>query len=172
MGYLPPLTNLPSDVVNVDASFAAEPDTRRSQTGYIFFLACGPVSWQSRLQTSVALSSMEAEYMAVSAATQEVQWLHRILQQLGIQATSPMVLFEDNKAAIMFSDHPGDHRKTKHIDTRHHYARDAVLAGVIRLVSVTTDRQIADGLTKALPPLVHYEQSLPSLLTLMEDADH
>ena len=78
----------------------------------------GPVSWQSRLQSSVALSSMEAEYMAASAATQEAMWLNRLLQQLGFKTPRPTKIFEDNKAAILFSDHPGDHRRSKHIDTR------------------------------------------------------
>ena len=69
----------------VDASHAADVDTRRSTTGYIFFISGGPVSWQSRMQTTVALSSMEAEYMAASAATQEALWQARLQQQLGMR---------------------------------------------------------------------------------------
>ena len=87
----------------VDASYAGDVDTRRSTTGYMFKISGGPVSWQSRLQSSVALSSMEAEYMAASAATQEAMWLNRLLQQLGLKTPRPTKIYEDNKAAILFS---------------------------------------------------------------------
>ena len=106
----------------VDASHAADIDTRRSTTGYIFFMSEGSVSWQSRMQSTVALSSMEAEYMVASAATQEALWQARLLQQLGMRIELPIVLYEDNKSAIMFADHPGDHRTTKHIDTKTNFA--------------------------------------------------
>ena len=62
-----------------------------------------------RMQTTVALSSMEAEYMAASAATQEALWQARLLQQLGMRIELPNILYEDNESAIMFADHPGDH---------------------------------------------------------------
>ena len=84
---------------------------------YIFFISGEPVSWQSRMQTTVALFSMEAEYMAASAATQEALWQARLLQQLGMRVNLPITLFEDNKSAIMFADHPGDKRTTKRSDT-------------------------------------------------------
>ena len=138
----------------VDASHAADIDTRRSTTGYIFFISGGPVSWQSRMQTTVALSSMEAEYMAASAATQEALWQTRLLQQLGMRVDLPITLYEDNKSAIMFADHPGDHRTTKHIDTKVNFAREAQTNGFIKLVYVPTAEQLADGMTKALPSIL------------------
>ena len=101
----------------VDASHAADVDTRRSTTGYIIFISGGPVSWQSRMQTTVALFSMEAEYMEASAATQEALWQARLLQQLGMRVDLLITLSEDNKSAIMIADHPGDNRTTKHSDT-------------------------------------------------------
>jgi hypothetical protein len=76
------------------------------------------------MQTSVALSSMEAEYMAANAATQEALWQARLLQQLGMRIKLLITLCEDNKSAIMFADHPRDHWKTKHIDTRTKFARE------------------------------------------------
>jgi hypothetical protein len=81
----------------VDASHASDVDTRRSITGYIFFISGGPVSWQSRMQTSVALSSIEAEYMVASAATQEAMWQARLLEQIGMRIDLPIKLYEDNK---------------------------------------------------------------------------
>ena len=115
----------------VDASYAGDEDTRRSTTGYMFKVCGGPVPWQSRMQTSVALSSMESEYMTASAAAQEALWLNRLLQQLGLRTPTPTVLYEDNKAAILFADHPGDHRRSKHIDTRRHFVRETVVNGEI-----------------------------------------
>jgi len=148
----------------VDASFAADLDTRRSTTGYVFKIAGGPVSWQSRMQTSVALSSMESEYMAASAAAQEAIWLNRLLEEMGFRSKKPIILYEDNKAAILFSDHPGDHRRSKHIDTRKYFLRDAVINGEIKLEYIKTTEQLADGLTKALTP-DHHLQGVRGLLT-------
>jgi hypothetical protein len=109
-GWLPPTADMNC---YVDDGHAADVDTRRSTTGYIFFMSGGSISWQSRLQTSVALSSMEAEYMAAGAATQEAMWQARLLEKLGMRVEIPIVLYENNKSAIMCADHPGDHRTTK-----------------------------------------------------------
>ena len=139
-------------------------DTRRSTTGYILKICGGPVSWQSRMQPSAALSSMKSEYMAASAAAQEAMWMNRLLQQLGFKSSKPITLYEDNKAAILFSDHPGDHRRSKHIDTRKYFLRDAVINGEIKLEYIKTTDQLADGLTKALTP-DHHLQGVRGLLT-------
>ena len=141
----------------VDASFAADLVTRRSTAGYVFKIAGGPVSWQSRMQTSVALSSMESEYMAASAAAQEAIWLNRLLEEMGIHSKKPTILYEANKAAILLSDHPGDHRRSKHIDTRKYFLRDAVINGEIKLEYIKTTDQLADRLTKALTPDHHLQ---------------
>ena len=73
--------------------------------------------------------------------------------------------YEDNKAAILFSDHPGDHRRSKHIDTRRYFVRDAVLNGDITLVYIPTAQQLADGLTKPLPNATHQVICLDNYLT-------
>ena len=103
------------------------------------------------MQTTVALSSMEAEYMAASAATKEALWQARIIQQLGMRVNLPITLYEDNKSAIMFADHPGDHRTKKHIDTKINFAREAQTNGFIKLVYIPTTEQLANGMTEALP---------------------
>ena len=156
----------------VDASYAGDEDTRRSTTGYMFKICGGPVSWQSRMQTSVALSSMESEYMAASAAAQEALWLNRLLQQLGLRTPTPTVLYEDNKAAILFADHPGDHRRSKHIDTRRHFVRETVVNGEIALVYIPTAEQQADGLTKALPLQTHQTLCLNKFLVQYVFPEH
>ena len=116
------------------------------------------------MQTSVALSSIEAEYMAASAATQEAMWRNRLLHQLGFRTPTPTVVYEDNKAAILFADHPGDHRRSKHIDTRKYFVRDAVLNGDVQLVYGPTTKQISDGLMKLLCSALHQNLCVNNLL--------
>ena len=89
----------------VDASFASNEDTRRSKTGYVFKISGRPVSWQSRMQTSVSLSSMESEYMAASAAAQEAIWLNRLLEELGFRMPKPITIYEDNKSVLQKLKH-------------------------------------------------------------------
>jgi hypothetical protein len=134
----------------VDADHARDPDSRRSVTGYLFILAGGPVSWNSKQQSSVALSSMEAEYMAASAACQEAVWLDRVLKELGNTDSSTIILFEDNKSCIQFSKNNSVHKRSKHIDQRYHYIRELVADNRIRLEYIPTDQNIADMFTKPL----------------------
>jgi len=135
----------------VDSDFANNVDDRRSITGYVYFMAGGPVSWQSHSQKTVALSSMEAEYMALAAATQEALWLKMILEELQFLLQTPMRLLEDNVACIHFADHPGEHRRSKHIDYKYHFVRERVKQGDIQVDSVKSQDNVADLFTKALP---------------------
>ena len=93
----------------VDASYAGDEDTRRSTTGYMLKICGGPVSWL---------------------------WLNRLLQQLGLRTPTPKVFYEDNKATILFADHPDDHRRSKHIDTRRQFVCETVVNGEITLVYI------------------------------------
>ena len=155
----------------VDASFASDEDTRRSTTGYVFKISGGPVSWQSRIQISDTLSSMESEFMAASAVAQEAIWLNRLLKELGFLMPKPTIICKDNNAAIIFSDHPEDHRRSKHIDTRKYFIREAVINGEIKLEYIPTLDQLADRLTKALPP-DHHMKCLRELLSSYQKPDH
>ena len=139
-------------------------DTRRSTTGYVFKISGGPVSWQSRMQASVALSSMKEEYIVTSAATQKAMWPNRLLHQHGFRAPRPTVLYEDNKAAILFADYLGNHRRSKHIDTWKYFVSDAVLNGDVQLVYVPTTKKVADGLTKPLSSTLHQTLCVNNLL--------
>ena len=135
---------------NVDADYANSLDDRRSVTGFVNFMAEGPVTWQSRTQASVALSTMEAEYMALAAETQEAIWQMMVLQELGVEISGPIVIREDNKACQMFADHAGNFSRTKHIDVRYHFVRECLTRGDIRIDYVRTEEQVADIFTKAL----------------------
>ena len=115
-------------------------------------LAGGPISWQSRSQPTVALSTMEAECMAAAAATQEALWLRSLLEEMGLNVTTSIVLREDNKACISFADHPGYHRNSKHIDYIHNFLGKGVQRGDIAMQYVITVEHIADIFRKALDP--------------------
>ena len=138
----------------VDSDYNRCVDTRRSVTGFAFFLGLCLISWQSKQQTSVALSTMEAEYMAACAAAQEAIWLIKLLKEFGCIFTKPVILLEDNVAAIHLSRNPGDFSKSKHIDTRYHFVREQVAAGSIILVKVDTKENIADIFTKPLSNII------------------
>src|SRR6266567_8709422 len=132
-----------------DSDWAGEVDTRRSTGGYVFKMCGSAVSWSSKLQTTPALSSTEAEYMACTRATQEVIWLRNLLEQLGFQQMQPTTLLGDNQGAIAIAKNPGDHPRTKHIQLQYHFICFAITDRQINLDYVPTKHIAANGLTKA-----------------------
>ena len=109
------------------------------------------VTYYSKRQPCVALSSTEAEYVAISRAAQTVCWLRRLLDQLGFRQEQPTLLFEDNTSCISIAESEGLNQRTKHIDVRHHYIRDMVQENIIQIEHLGTDDMLADFFTKALP---------------------
>lgn len=134
-----------------DADWAGDVDDRHSTSGNVFLLAKGAVSWLSKKQATVALSTAEAEYVALTTATQEAIWLRRLLTDVGKPLAEPVVINEDNQGAIAMAKNPVGHARTKHIDIRYHFVREGVQDGAIILKYVATDEMIADILTKPLP---------------------
>ena len=134
-----------------DADWANESDTRRSVTGNIFLFQGGPVTWQSKLQSTVALSTTEAEYMALSAGCQEAMWLRALIKDLQpALISSPTTLYNDNKGAIDLVKNSGYRSRTKHIDIRHHFIREMNENGEIVVDYLPTTEMTADALTKGL----------------------
>ncbi|KAJ0452174.1 putative RNA-directed DNA polymerase [Helianthus annuus] len=133
-----------------DSDWASSIDDRKSVSASVFNLGSGAVTWSSKKQNTVALSSTEAEYVASSAATSQAVWLRRILCDLGLVQESPTVIFCDNHSAINLSRNPVLHGRTKHIEIKHHYVRDMVAQQEISLEYCGTEMQVADVLTKAL----------------------
>ena len=133
-----------------DSDWAGNIDNRRSTSGGIFLINNGPVVWTTREQKTVAHSSTEAEYMALSDATKEIKWLRQLLQDLGWQQNSATLLKSDNQGAIHLSKNPEYHKRTKHIDYRYHYIQQEQENGSIKIEYVATDKQPADMLTKSL----------------------
>jgi len=138
-----------------DASYANDWDDRKSTTGYVFMINKGPVSWSSYKQTSVATSTMEAEYMALSDAVHEALARTYIFEELGIVLPAPAIL-SDNQPALAIVDNPTNHRRAKHIDLRYHHIRQVYHDGQIALGYISTQNQTADILTKALSTNAHY----------------
>jgi hypothetical protein len=132
-----------------DADHGAGHD-RRSILGYIFLLAGAAITWSSKKQTTVALSSTEAEYMALLQAAKEIIWIQRLLSDLGREARDQDLIHEDNQGAIALAHNPEYHARTKHIDIQYHFIRECIENGKIRLQYCPTVEMIADLLTKPL----------------------
>jgi hypothetical protein len=109
------------------------------------------ISYASKRQPCVALSSTEAEYVALSKAAQTIVWLRRLLQQLGFLDDEPTITFEDNTSCISIANDEGLSQKTKHIDVKYHYIREQIRNGSVEVFYISTVYQLADYFTKALP---------------------
>uniref|UniRef100_A0A0A9YPH4 Copia protein n=1 Tax=Lygus hesperus TaxID=30085 RepID=A0A0A9YPH4_LYGHE len=133
----------------VDADWVGDVDDRRSVSGYCMY-ACGNiVSWATKKQTTVSLSSTEAEYVALSSAVCEAISLNGVVNDLGLKSDFVM-LFEDNQSCIHLARNRENSKRIKHIDIKHHFIREKVDEGVIKLNYVSTSEQNADILTKGL----------------------
>ena len=130
----------------VDSDWAADVDSRRSHTGYIIMLNGGAVSWKSRRQDCVSLSTSEAEYVAASQCGQEVYYMREILRDFGYAQTAPTHIYEDNLACVAMSENPVRRKFSRHIDIRRYFVRDMVAAGVLKLVPLRTHLMVADAL--------------------------
>ncbi|CAD7002894.1 unnamed protein product [Ceratitis capitata] len=140
----------------VDADWGGDISNSRSYTGYIFFLAGGPISWKSEKQSSVALSSTEAEYMALTSAAKEALHLRRLIIEIGCgNADTPTTLYGDNLSSQNLAKNPIYHARSKHIDIRHHFVREAIQSGDVELKYIPTEEMIADVLTKNLSKNKH-----------------
>lgn len=133
-----------------DADMAGDLDNRKSTSGYLFIFSGGVISWQSKLQKSVALSTTEAEYIAAVEASKEMLWLKRFLHELGLKQTEYVVLC-DSQSAIDLSKNSMYHARTKHIDVRYHWLRNVIEEKMLKLKKVHTNKNGADMLTKTVP---------------------
>lgn len=134
-----------------DSDWAQDTDSRCSVGGFAFEIAGGFVSWSSKKQLMVALSMVEAEYMAAANATKEAIWLHILLEDLGYMQTLVTVLHGDNLSCIILSCNPTSHTHVKHIDIQHHFIRERVANSEINLQYCSTKDMVADVFTKPLP---------------------
>ncbi|KAF2292200.1 hypothetical protein GH714_016067 [Hevea brasiliensis] len=129
---------------------------RKSTTGFCFTLGSGVVTWRSKKQPTVAISSCEAEYVAGGAAACEAVWMRKLLLDLGMKQEGATEIYSDSSSAIAMTKNPVFHGRAKHIEIKHHFIRELVAKEEISLKFCNSDEQIADIFTKALhiPSLV------------------
>ncbi|KAK4381916.1 Retrovirus-related Pol polyprotein from transposon RE1 [Sesamum angolense] len=133
-----------------DADWVGDASDRRSTSGYCFNIGSAVVSWCSKKQSTVALSSTEAEYMAATIATQECIWLKRLIGDIYGKVNYTVPIECDNESAIRLASNPVFHGRTKHVEIHHHFVREKVLNQEVELKGIHTNDQVADIFTKAL----------------------
>ena len=134
-----------------DADWAGDKVDRKSQGAYTFFSNNCLISWSSKKQPTVALSSCEAEYMALTQSTKEAVWLQQLMADVGQQQSGPTTICGDNKGSLALAHDPAFHARVKHIDIQHHFIREKVEDNIVEVKFVPSNEMVADGLTKALP---------------------
>jgi len=137
-----------------DADWASSHD-RKSTSGYVITIAGGAVAWSSKKQTTVALSTPEAKYVTATHVVKQVLWHRSLLTELGIPIPDTSTIFSDNQSTCAIAHHPEFHARTKHIDIAFHFLRDFVQDGIIDVVYIRTDLNLADLFTKGLTRKTH-----------------
>jgi hypothetical protein len=132
-----------------DSDWASDPTQRQSQSGYFVRMAKGLISWTSRAQKTIALSSTEAEYMALSDCSRQVVWMHTLLGELGYDLKA-IPICGDNQGSIFIASNPVTEKRSKHIDIRYHYIREVINDGRVVVYFIPGDDNPADLLTKNL----------------------
>ncbi|KAE8697637.1 putative tRNA ligase [Hibiscus syriacus] len=133
----------------VDSDYAGDLDKSKSTTGYVFKVAGGAVSWVSKLQSVVATSTIEAEYVAATQASKEAIWLKMLLEELG-HNQEYVSLFCDSQSALHLARNPTFYSRTKHIRVQYHFIREKVEEGTVDMQKIHTKDNIADFMTKAI----------------------
>jgi hypothetical protein len=134
-----------------DADWTGCLDTRRSTSGFCFFIGNSLVSWKAKKQDTICRSSSEVEYRALSSATCELIWILFLLRDLKITCQKLPVLYCDSQSALHIASNPVFHERTKHLEIDCHLVREKLQQGLLKLLPIPTADQVADFLTKALP---------------------
>ncbi|KAJ9552730.1 hypothetical protein OSB04_016775 [Centaurea solstitialis] len=140
-----------------DASFQTDRDDFRSQSGYVFTLNGGAISWKSSKQDTIADSTTEAEYIAACDAAKEAVWLKNFLSDLRVVASisRPIDIFCDNSGAVAQAKEPREHHKSRHVLRKYHLIREIIGRGDVRICKIPTEDNVADPLTKPLARVKH-----------------
>ena len=141
-----------SPIGYVDSDYAGCKDTRRSTEGNIFIVAGGPVSWESKRQETVALSTVESKYMAFTHATAQALWISKFFNEISLLQQTLVTIHADNNGSIINSTTDKHHHQTKHIDVKYHFVKEHTKKGEILFLYYPLSNNLADLFTK---PLLH-----------------
>ena len=130
---------------------------RKSISGYIFLLASSAVSWSSKKQATIALSTAEAKYVSTTHTAKQILWHQSLFNELEIPQPETSILFSDNQATIAISHYPEFHAHTKHINIAHHFLHDLVESGTIKIIYIQTGENLADVFMKGLLKPLHQD---------------
>ena len=130
-----------------DADWGGDSKERRSTSGYAVFLGKSLVSWNSKMQNCIALSTMEAEYVSMCEALKETLWIKQLLYELN-QQVETTTTYCDNQAAISLVKEPKGHQRSKHIEIKYHFIRNALDDNAIKIEYIKSEDNVADILTK------------------------
>ncbi|CAJ2663476.1 unnamed protein product [Trifolium pratense] len=133
-----------------DSDYAGDLDDRKSTSGYVFMIGSKAVSWSSKKQPIVTLSTTEAEFIAAANCACQAIWLSRLIAHISSDMNECITIFCDNSSSIKLSRNPVMHGRSKHIDVRFHFLRDLTKDGKIQLQHCSSFEQIGDIMTKAL----------------------
>jgi len=133
-----------------DADWAGDKGDRRSTSGYFTLIGGNLVTWRSKKQTVVSVSSAEAEFRGITRGLAEVLWIRKLLTEIGFPPKKTSKMMCDNEAAIQISENPVQHDRTKHVEVDRHFIKEKLEAGIIKLLFVQSKDQLADILTKAV----------------------
>jgi hypothetical protein len=145
----------PKPYAYADADFPGDNEDRKSTGGYAVFLGNSAISWSSKKQTTVALSSTEAEYVILSEATREVLWIRRFLQELGLEFNKPTTIYQDNLGTQAFALNSKSPQRMKHIEVKYHFIISQIKDKSMDIVHMPTAQKTADIFTKFLPPVTY-----------------
>ena len=152
-----------------DADYAGDIVDRRSTTGHIYLLYGGPITWTSVKQRCIATSTTESEYISLSEASKQGQWIRALLRELQrtqyLDSTLVTPIFSDNQGCIALAKDPVAHSRTKHIDVRYHYIRELIAYGKTTISYIPTEEMVADMLTKPLS-LTAFRRCISGLFAL------
>ena len=140
----------------VDSDYASDKNDRKSISGYLTTIGGSLVSWHSKKQNSITLSSTEAEYVAMSSATSEIKFVTSVIEEiLGKPPPLPSLLYEDKTGAIFMAKNIAVGQRTKHVDIRTRFTNDMVKDGKLKIIFIRSTDNPADGMTKNLPSALH-----------------
>ena len=152
-----------------DSDYAGDKDGRKSVSGFVIYILGCLISWKSRGQKSVTLSSTEAEYVAISELCAEIMFLKQVLEFLEVEVTLPIIVRVDNVGAIYLAQNAVSGPRTKHVDIRYHFVRDYIEQGMVKIVFVKSAENDSDIYTKNLGEELFYKHSGKYSQAILDD---